>query len=48
MKIKTDYDKEKGLFILPVFAIGYQHEDRELYFVFIFACWMFSIEFTFK
>ena len=30
MKIKTNFDKETGVFILPVLAIGYQHEDREL------------------
>lgn len=48
MKIKTDLDTEKGLFILPNIAIGYRHKDKALVFVFMFACWAFSIEFAFK
>ena len=48
MKIRTNYDKEKGLFVLPVIAIGYKHEDKELTIVFMFACWAFGLEFDFK
>ena len=48
MKIETDFDKEEGIFILPVIAIGYKHEDKALAFIFMFACWSFSIEFVFK
>lgn len=48
MKIGTDFEKEKGLFMFPIIAIGYRHKDRELAFVFMFACWAFSIVFTFK
>ena len=48
MKITTDFNKEKGLFMFPIIAIGYKHEDKELAFVFMFACWSFSIEFVFK
>lgn len=48
MKIETNFDKEKGLFVLPVIAIGYRHKEKELDIVFIFACWEFSIEFIFK
>ena len=48
MKVKTDFDKEKGLFAFPVIAIGYRHKEKELSFVFMFACWAFSIEFIFK
>lgn len=48
MKITTDFEKEKGLFMFPIIAIGYKHEDRELAFVFAFAYWTFSIEFAFK
>lgn len=47
MKIETNFEKEKGLFILPVLVIGYQHEDRELAFVFMFACWSFVIDIYF-
>ena len=38
MKIETNFDKEKGIFVLPVIAIGYKYEDRTLSFVFMFAC----------
>lgn len=48
MKVKTNFYKEKGMFVLPVIAIGYKHKDRTLSFVFMFACWAFSIEFAFK
>lgn len=48
MKIRTQFDEEKGTFILLVFAIGYKHKDRELAFIFMFACWSFLIEFDFK
>ena len=48
MKIETNFDKEKGLFALPVVAIAYRHEDRELAIVFMFVCWAFSITFAFK
>lgn len=48
MKITTDFEKDEGIFILPNLVIGYNHEDRELTFVFIFAYWTFSIEFVFK
>lgn len=48
MKIETNFDKEKGLFALPIIAIAYRHEDRELAFVFMFAHWAFSIAFCFK
>lgn len=48
MKIETNFDKEKGLFVLPVVVIGYKHKDIALSFVFMFACWAFSIEFAFK
>ena len=48
MKIKTSFDKEKGLFVFPNIAIGYKYENRELTFVFMFACWAFSIAFSFK
>lgn len=48
MKIETNFDKEKGLFVLPVIAIGYNHKHKALSFVFMFACWSFSIEFVFK
>lgn len=48
MKIRTNYDKEKGLFVLPFIAIGYEYKEKELTFVFMFACWAFSIKFEFK
>ena len=48
MKIKTNFEKEEGIFILPNIVIGYKHEDKELTFVFMFACWSFSIAFVFK
>ena len=48
MKIETNFDREKGLFVFPVIAIGYKHKDSELSIVFMFACWVFSIEFCFK
>lgn len=48
MKVETNFDKEKGLFAFPVIAIGYKHKEKELSFVFMFACWAFSIEFIFK
>ena len=48
MKIVTNFDKEEGIFILPNIIIGYKHEDRELIFMFMFACWAFSIVFAFK
>lgn len=48
MKVETDFYKEKGLFAFPVIAIGYRYKEKELYFVFMFACWEFSIEFAFK
>lgn len=48
MKVETNFDKEKGLFALPVVAIGYKHKDRTLSFVFMFACWAFDVSFIFK
>ena len=48
MKVETNFDKEKGLFAFPVIAIGYKHKERELSFVFMFACWSFAIVFSFK
>lgn len=48
MKITTNFDKEKGIFILPNIIIGYTHEYRELTFGFIFAYWAFTIVFAFK
>ena len=48
MKVQTNFDKEKGLFALPVIAIAYNHNQKALAFVFMFACWAFSIEFDFK
>lgn len=47
MKIKTDFDEEKGLFVLPIIAIGYAIKKKELNFVFIFAHWSFTIEICF-
>lgn len=47
MKIETNFDKEKGLFALPVVAISY-HKEKKLAIVFMIACWAFSIEFDFK
>lgn len=34
MKIRTNYDKEKGLFAFPVLAIAYGYEEKELTIVF--------------
>ena len=48
MKMRINFSKEKGTFILPVVAIGYDYENKELAFVFMFACWAFSIELNFK
>ena len=48
MKIETDFDKEKGLFVLPIIGIGYNHKHKELSIIFMFACWAFSIGFEFK
>ena len=48
MKIEINFDKQEGLFVLPVIAIGYKHKDITLSFVFMFAYWAFSIEFAFK
>lgn len=48
MKIETNFDKEKGLFAFPVIIIGYKYKEKGLSFVFMFACWAFSIEFAFK
>lgn len=48
MKVETNFDKEKGLFALPVIAIGYKHKDRTLSFVFMFAYWTFDVSFIFK
>lgn len=48
MKVGTNFDKEKGLFAFPVIAIAYGDKEKELSFVFMFACWAFSIEFDFK
>ena len=48
MKITTNFDREKGLFAFPNIVIGYKHKDKELTFLFIFACWAFAIEFDFK
>lgn len=48
MKIETNLDTEKGLFMLPNIATAYRCEDKALVFVFMFACWAFSIEFAFK
>lgn len=48
MKIETNFDKENGLFMLPAIAIAYRYEDKALAFVFMFVCWAFSIEFSFK
>lgn len=48
MKVNTNFDKEKGIFVFPLIAIGYRHKDRELSFVFMFACWAFGLSFIFK
>lgn len=48
MKVRTNFDREKGLFALPVIAIAYNHKEKELAIVFVFACWAFSIVFAFK
>lgn len=48
MKIETNFDKEKGMFALPIIGIAYQHKSKELAFVFMFACWCFSMTFVFK
>ena len=48
MKIRTDFAKDKGIFIFPVIAIDYRHKDIELAFVFLFACWSFTIDIYFK
>ena len=48
MKVETNFDREKGLFVFPIIIIGYRHKDKELAFVFMFACWTFSIGFCFK
>lgn len=48
MKVETNIDKEKGLFALPVIAIGYHTKRHSFAIVFIFICWAFSIEFVFK
>ena len=48
MKVETNFDKEKGMFAFPVLAIGYKYKKKELSFVFMFACWAFSIKFDFK
>lgn len=48
MKVETNFDREKGLFVLPIIGIGYTHKNRRLSFLFMFACWAFSIEFCFK
>lgn len=47
MKIRTNFNKEKGTFILPVFIIAYSHKDKELAFGFMFACWIFSMGISF-
>ena len=48
MKIKTDFDKEKGMIALPAVAIGYHTKRYSFAIVLIFLCWAFSIEFVFK
>ena len=48
MKIKTDFDKEKGMIALPTVAIGYHTKRHSFEIVLIFLCWAFSIEFVFK
>ena len=48
MKITTNFDKEEEIFIFPNIIIGYKYEDKELIFIFMFACCSFSIDFVFK
>lgn len=48
MKVRTNFDREKGMFALPVIAIAYNHKEKELAIVFMIACWAFSIGFCFK
>ena len=48
MKVVTNFDKEKGLFALPVLAIAYNHKEKELAIVLMFACWAFGVSFIFK
>lgn len=48
MKIGINFDKEKELFVIPNIVIGYKYKDKELTFIFMFACWSFVIEFDFK
>lgn len=48
MKIKSNFYKENGIFVLPVIAIGYHTKEHSFVIVFIFICWGFSIEFDFK
>lgn len=48
MKVKTNFDKEKGMIALPTIAIGYHTKEHSFVIVFIFICWAFSIEFDFK
>ena len=48
MKIKTNFYKEKGMITLPTIAIGYHTKRHNFAIVFMFICWVFSIEFIFK
>lgn len=48
MKIKTNFDKEKGLFVFPVLAIVYDNKEKELLIVFMVAYWAFGVSFIFK
>lgn len=48
MKIKTNFEKEKGMITLPTIAIGYHTKQYRFAIVLMFICWAFSIEFVFK
>lgn len=48
MKVETNFDRNKGLFALPVIAIAYNHKEKELAIVFMVACWAFGLSFIFK
>lgn len=42
MKIETNFDKDKEVFILPNIIIGYTYEDKAFILSFMFACWYFQ------
>ena len=48
MKVETNFDKEKGMIMLPTIGIGYHTKKHSFAIVFMFICWAFSIEFNFK